>query len=83
MVDLPKTYRAAQVVEVNKPLKIVDVELKQPKEGEILIKLLASGVCHSDAIVMGAQMGVQLPRTPGHEVSSESFRRRMYLETLR
>ena len=68
MVDLPKTYRAATVVEVGKPLEIRDVELKQPTEGQVLVKMLASGVCHSDSIVTNAQMGVQLPRVPGHEI---------------
>jgi D-arabinose 1-dehydrogenase-like Zn-dependent alcohol dehydrogenase len=54
-MPLPKTYRAVRVESKGAPLKIVDVELKQPERGEVLIKTLACGVCHSDA---AAQQGV-------------------------
>ena len=53
--DLPKTYKAAIFKKANEPLTIEDVELKQPVEGEVLIKVLATGICHSDA---GVQAGV-------------------------
>ena len=52
--NLPKTYKAALFKEANGPLVLEDVELKQPDEGQILIKVLATGVCHSDA---GVQTG--------------------------
>lgn len=36
--SLPKTYKAAMVKEAKKPFEIVDVELKQPEHGQILVK---------------------------------------------
>ncbi|BGP26898.1 alcohol dehydrogenase [Rhodotorula toruloides] len=72
--NLPKTYRAAFVVEKGKPLEIRDasrpplVEYKSPKSGHIVVKVLASGVCHSDSIVVDQVMPTGLPRVPGHEI---------------
>ena len=49
--SIPKTHKAAIFKKKGEPLVIEEVETPQPKEGEILIKVLATGVCHSDAIV--------------------------------
>ena len=65
--NLPKTYKAAVFKEANAPLTLEDVELKQPIEGEILIKVLATGICHSDQGVQTGAMGNTFPRIPGHE----------------
>ena len=54
---LPKTYKAAVFKEANAPLMLEEVELKQPVEGEILIKVLATGICRSDQGVQGGHMG--------------------------
>ena len=54
--SLPKTYKAAIFKEANAPLALEDVELRQPEEGQILIKVLATGVCHSDAGVQAGAM---------------------------
>ena len=54
---LPKTYKAAIFKKANDPISIEDVELKEPTKGEILIKVLACGVCHSDAMVQTGEMG--------------------------
>ena len=58
--SLPKTYKAAIFKEQNQPLTIEDVELKEPTEGEILIKVLACGVCRSDTHVQDGAMGSPL-----------------------
>lgn len=55
--NLPKTYKAAIFKEANAPLSLEDVELRQPEEGQVLIKVLATGVCHSDAGVQAGAMG--------------------------
>lgn len=55
--NLPKTYKAAIFKKANEPLTIEDVELKEPVEGEVLIKVLATGVCHSDAAVQAGAFG--------------------------
>ncbi|KAI9837328.1 MAG: hypothetical protein M1819_000402 [Sarea resinae] len=69
--NLPKTYKAAVFEEVHGPLVITDVELQLPKEGEILIKVLATGVCGTD---LGEQAGLlwnSFPIVPGHETIGE------------
>ena len=55
--NLPKTYKAAVFKKANEPLTIEEVELKQPVEGEVLIKVLATGICHSDAAVQAGALG--------------------------
>ena len=55
--SIPKTHKAAIFKKKGEPLVIEEVETPQPKEGEILIKVLATGVCHSDAIVQAEGMG--------------------------
>ena len=62
--NLPKTFKAARFVKKDAPLTIEDVELKQPGEGEVLIKVLATGVCHSDAYVSPGMFGNSLSVSP-------------------
>lgn len=38
-----KTFKAARLVELNKPFEILDVEFPTPKRGEIVVKVLACG----------------------------------------
>ncbi|MEE9325103.1 MAG: alcohol dehydrogenase catalytic domain-containing protein, partial [Dehalococcoidia bacterium] len=40
--------KAAVLYEYNAPLKVEDLELDEPLSGEVLVKMGASGVCHSD-----------------------------------
>ena len=49
--NLPKTYKAAFFKEGGKPTSMEDVELKQPEFGQVLIKVLATGMCYSEAPV--------------------------------
>ena len=58
--SLPKTFKAAAFKEPNAPLSFVDQELKLPKDGQVLVKTLACGVCHSDALVQSGVMGTPL-----------------------
>ena len=67
---LPKTYKAAVVEKANEPFAFRDLPLEAPTEGHILVKVLACGVCHSDAYVYGGGFGT-LPRIPGHEIVGE------------
>jgi Zn-dependent alcohol dehydrogenase len=43
MASLPKTYKAASFVKPNEPLTIIDVDLKMPAVGEVLVKVIAVG----------------------------------------
>ena len=40
--------KAAVLYEPNTPLVIEDLDLDAPKHGEVLVRMEASGVCHSD-----------------------------------
>lgn len=44
MASLPKTYKAAAWLKANEPLEIIEIELKLPKPGEVLVKVLAVGM---------------------------------------
>lgn len=56
-VSLPKTFKAAVFAGPNEPLTFQMLELKEPGQGEILIKVLATGVCYTDANVQDGTLG--------------------------
>ncbi|MFD2518483.1 alcohol dehydrogenase [Salinimicrobium flavum] len=61
--------KAAQVQEKGGDFKIVELDKPKPGPKEVLIKVEACGICHSDAFVKdGTFPGIQYPRVPGHEV---------------
>jgi S-(hydroxymethyl)glutathione dehydrogenase / alcohol dehydrogenase len=60
--------RAAVAWEAGKPLEIESVDLAGPREGECLVRLAATGVCHTDAYTLsGADPEGQFPVILGHE----------------
>lgn len=61
--------QAAVIHEKDGPFRIEDVELAPPKAGEILVKIVASGVCHTDEVVQHQMIPVPLPAVLGHEGS--------------
>ena len=64
--------KAAQVSKPNGPFEIVEREIPRPGPGQVLIKVDACGICHSDMLVKnGLFPGVQYPRVPGHEISGQ------------
>ena len=50
--SIPKTCKAALFREKDAPLSIEEVPVNEPAAGEILIKVEACGVCHSDSVVV-------------------------------
>ncbi|HTQ98844.1 MAG TPA: S-(hydroxymethyl)glutathione dehydrogenase/class III alcohol dehydrogenase [Candidatus Acidoferrum sp.] len=60
--------RAAVAVAAGKPLEICEVDLQGPKEGEVLVELKATGVCHTDAFTLsGDDPEGAFPAILGHE----------------
>ena len=55
----------------SKPLAIEEVELKKPEAGELLVKIHAAGLCHSDLSVIDGNRPRQVPMVLGHEASGE------------
>ncbi|KAF1945973.1 alcohol dehydrogenase [Clathrospora elynae] len=66
--NIPTTCRAVVIDKAGAPWTIKDIPVSPPNRGEILIKVLACGVCHSDAFVQQGHLGDVFPRIPGHEV---------------
>lgn len=52
-------------------LRLVKVEIPRPSVEEVLIKVQACGLCHSDCHIMHGAGWVKRPRTLGHEVAGE------------
>ncbi len=60
--------RAAVALEAGKPLEIMDVNLDGPKEGEVLVEIKATGICHTDEFTLsGADPEGLFPAILGHE----------------
>ncbi|NIJ41034.1 S-(hydroxymethyl)glutathione dehydrogenase/alcohol dehydrogenase [Parvibaculum indicum] len=60
--------KAAVAFEAGKPLEIETVQLEGPKEGEVLVEIKATGICHTDAFTLsGADPEGQFPAILGHE----------------
>ena len=60
--------RAAVAWEAAKPLSIETVELEGPKAGEVLVEIMATGICHTDAYTLsGADSEGKFPAILGHE----------------
>lgn len=61
--------RALVVEEKDAPFVLQDIELGSPGRGEALIRIVASGVCHTDAITRAGDMPMPFPAVLGHEGS--------------
>jgi S-(hydroxymethyl)glutathione dehydrogenase / alcohol dehydrogenase len=60
--------KAAVAHEAGEPLQIETVELEDPKAGEVLVEIKATGVCHTDEFTLsGADPEGQFPAVLGHE----------------
>ncbi|KAF2028803.1 alcohol dehydrogenase [Setomelanomma holmii] len=68
--SIPKTCRAVVIEKPGAPWAIKEIPVNQPKQGEVLIKVHACGVCHSDSFLQQGAFGdaASFPRIPGHEV---------------
>lgn len=73
--------KAAQIVTPKEPLELKDMEIPKPNESEVVVKVKAVGVCHSDlhlwdggydagagVFLKATDRGVKFPVIPGHEV---------------
>jgi aryl-alcohol dehydrogenase len=58
---------AAVVREESGPFEVEELELEEPRAGEILVRVVATGMCHTDIIVRDQWYPVPLPVVLGHE----------------
>ncbi len=74
--------KSARITGPNEPLKVVEIETPHPKDNQVLVKVKAVGVCHSDLhlweggydlgdgnFMKVTDRGVKYPVTPGHEIA--------------
>ncbi len=68
-MPIPETMRAAVLVAPCEPLEVREIRTPRPQAGEVLVKVIACGLCHSDLHVMAGKIPFPLPAVLGHEVS--------------
>ena len=61
--------RALVVEAKDAPFKVQELDLEEPGRGEALVRIAASGVCHTDAITRAGDMPMPFPSVLGHEGS--------------
>ena len=60
--------RAAVAFGAGQPLEVVDVDLEGPRDGEVLVEMMATGICHTDAFTLsGDDPEGAFPAILGHE----------------
>ena len=59
--------KAAVLRETKRPLSVEDLQIASPGDGEVLVKIGAAGVCHSDSHFMNGDLAITLPCVLGHE----------------
>lgn len=59
--------KAAVVREKSGPFLLEEIELDEPRDDEVLVRIVASGLCHTDLVARDQYMPVPLPAVLGHE----------------
>jgi alcohol dehydrogenase (nicotinoprotein) len=59
--------KAAILTGLNKPWEVTELELDDPKDGEVLIRFVAAGLCHSDEHLRIGDIQCRMPMIGGHE----------------
>jgi NDMA-dependent alcohol dehydrogenase len=62
--------RAAILWGLNEPWSVEDVELDDPEPSEVLVKMVAAGLCHSDEHLVTGDIPISMPAVGGHEGSA-------------
>jgi len=60
--------RAAVALKAGQPLEVMEIDVEGPREGEVLVRMVATGVCHTDAFTLSGEdpEGI-FPSVLGHE----------------
>jgi succinate semialdehyde reductase (NADPH) len=61
--------KAAVFEQVGRPMQLEELPKPSPRRGEVLVKVAACGVCHSDLHVLKGELAFPLPTVLGHEIS--------------
>ncbi len=65
---MPKAW-AAVLMDYELPLEVVEIDVEDPGPGEVLVRILASGVCHTDEHIITGDLPLPVPMVLGHEGS--------------
>jgi S-(hydroxymethyl)glutathione dehydrogenase/alcohol dehydrogenase len=66
--EITMRTRAAVALQAGKPLEVMEVNLDGPKEGEVMVEIKATGICHTDEFTLsGADPEGLFPAILGHE----------------
>ena len=63
--------RGAVLWEMGRPLELVELDLDPPGRGEVLVRVRAAGLCHSDLSVIDGSRPRVMPMVLGHEAAGE------------
>src|ERR1041385_3754702 len=64
--------KAVRMVEVGKPLELQEIPIPSIRQEDILVRIRAAGICHSDAHYRSGKSAMgKLPITLGHEIAGE------------
>jgi NDMA-dependent alcohol dehydrogenase len=66
---MAKKGKAAVCRQWNQPVSVEEVETASPKRGEVMVRIAACGVCHSDLSATNGTIAMQLPLVLGHEAA--------------
>ena len=65
MSSIPHSYKAAVLTEAKSGFELKDIQVPELKNNEVLIRVEACGLCHSDSFVVeGGYPAVTYPRVP-------------------
>ena len=68
---MARTAKAVVCRELNKPVVVEDISVDSPKRGEVMVKIAACGVCHSDLSATNGTIALPPPLVLGHEAAGE------------
>lgn len=66
---IPRTMRAAVLRDCSRGLEIERIRTPHPHAGEVLVRVSACGLCHSDLHIISGAIAFPLPAVLGHEVA--------------
>jgi S-(hydroxymethyl)glutathione dehydrogenase/alcohol dehydrogenase len=68
---MPRKSKAVVCRELNKPVVVEEISVDSPKRGEVMVKIAACGVCHSDLSATNGTIPLPPPLVLGHEAAGE------------
>ena len=67
--EIPEKIKAAVLCDLGRPLELIDLQVPEISEGQVLVKMYYSGLCHSQLMEVRGKRGADkyLPHLLGHE----------------